>query len=183
MKILLHSCCAPCSLAIIDALQEARHELGVYFYNPNIHPYQEYKNRLDAWKQMAVVLKLPTIIDDDYALEDWLLNVAPQSSERCNYCYDVRMAAAAATAREHGYDAFTTSLLISPYQKHEKIIASAQKASEKEGIPFYYEDFRPLFHAGQNMAREVGLYMQNYCGCIYSEKERFCKLKKNLPAE
>jgi len=165
-------------MAIIEELRKAGHELGVFFYNPNIQPYQEYRNRLDAWKHMTVALDLPALLKDDYSLEEWLSNVARQSSERCNYCYDVRMAAAAAAAREHGYDAFTTSLLISPYQKHEQIIASAQKAADKEGIPFYYQDFRPLFRAGQGLAKQAGLYMQKYCGCIYSEKERFHKKKK-----
>lgn len=183
MKILLHSCCAPCSMAIIDQLQKAGYELGLFFYNPNIQPYQEYKSRLDAWKQMTAARNLPAIIKDDYSLEEWLSNVAHQPAGRCDYCYDLRMAAAAAAAREQGYDAFTTSLLISPYQKHDQIIASAQKAADNEGIDFYYQDFRPLFRAGQDMARKAGLYMQKYCGCIYSEKERYCKQKKDRPAE
>ena len=97
---------------------------------------------------------------------------------RCAYCYRVRMEETARYAAEHGYDAFTTSLLISPYQNHEAIRTTAQAMGEKYGVEFLYRDFRPLFQAGQEFAREHGFYMQKYCGCIFSEEDRYMAAKR-----
>jgi predicted adenine nucleotide alpha hydrolase (AANH) superfamily ATPase len=175
MRILLHSCCGPCSVAPIEKLIADGHDAAIFFYNPNIHPYKEYLARLDAWLQLAGHYDLPYMLKDDYSLEKWLAQVAPDPENRCAYCYEIRLAEAAKEAKKAGYDAFSTSLLISPYQKHELIRQIGEKEAKKQGISFYYEDWRPLFWAGQQKARQLGLYMQKYCACIYSEKERYYK--------
>ena len=101
---------------------------------------------------------------------------------RCAYCYRVRMEETARYAAQNGYDSFTTSLLISPYQNHEAICATARAMGEKYGVEFLYRDFRPLFQAGQEFARAHGLYMQKYCGCIFSEEDRYMGAKRRKAA-
>ena len=174
-KILLHSCCGPCSVAILDKFANEGKEIISYFYNPNIHPYTEHKARKEAWLELMRQTNTEFILDDSYTLENWLENVANSPQNRCNFCYEIRLKAAAIIAKENNCSAFTSSLLISPYQKHDIIKSIGEKIACEYNIDFYYEDFRPLFRKGQQMAREIGLYMQKYCGCIYSEKERFCK--------
>ncbi|MGI5891730.1 MAG: epoxyqueuosine reductase QueH [Bacillota bacterium] len=175
MKILLHSCCGPCSVAPLEELLQAGHEVTAFFYNPNIHPYKEYFCRRDAWLELVNKYDLPYIIKDDYSLEEWLKNVAASPCQRCAYCYRLRLSAAAEEAKKASCDAFSSSLLISPYQKHDLIKEIGQAEGEGKDVGFYYQDWRPLFRAGQQKARQQGLYMQKYCACIYSEKERYYK--------
>jgi len=174
-KILLHSCCGPCSIAILDKFAKEQQDIISYFFNPNIHPFTEHKARKNAWLELMQQTQTEHILDASYPLEDWLKQVAQEYEDRCGFCYAIRLKAAAKVAKENSCTAFTTSLLISPYQKHDIIKEIGETIGKIEGIPFYYEDFRPLFKPGQQMAREVNLYMQKYCGCIYSEKERYCK--------
>ena len=94
---------------------------------------------------------------------------------RCGYCYDVRFELLAKVAKEEGFDAFSTTLLVSPYQNHELIIKVAEEKAKKYGVDFYYRDFRVGFREGQQIARDLGMYMQKYCGCIFSEEERYAK--------
>ena len=93
------------------------------------------------------------------------------------------MEAAARYAAENGFDAFTSTLFISPYQNHEMLKQTARQAGEKYGVDFLYRDFRPYFRQGQEKARELGLYMQKYCGCVFSEEERYQKRKKPVKKE
>ena len=174
-QILLHSCCGPCSIAILAAFAERGQTVTSYFYNPNIQPFTEHRARKEAWLQLMEMTDTSYILDDDYPLEMWLGKVADAPGERCGFCYDIRLRAAAETAVANGFRRFTSSLLISPYQKHELIRLTGEKIAAEFGLEFYYEDFRPLFREGQRMAREAGIYMQKYCGCIYSEKERYCR--------
>ena len=122
---------------------------------------------------------------EDYGLTEFVRNTACDLEARCQaYCYRVRMEAAARYAAENGFDSFTTSLLISPYQDHQGIAAAAREMGERYGVEFLYRDFRPLFQEGQQFAREHGFYMQKYCGCIFSEEDRYCKKKtKPQPAQ
>ena len=126
----------------------------------------------------AASIEAPLYVDDTYGLRSFVAAVSPDFENRCAYCYSVRMTAAARYAAEHGYDGFTTTLLVSPYQNHEGICQAARRAGEEYGVAFVYRDFRPYFRAGQQTARELGLYMQKYCGCIFSEEERYKKKKK-----
>ncbi len=172
-RILLHTCCAPCSLYPFRKLLEKGFSVTGFFYNHNIHPYQEYRRRLDAVHDFAGQKSLEMIYRDEYALEKFLAAVAGNPTERCAYCYFSRLDATAEKAAELGFDAFTSSLLYSRYQNHDMIIHSAKRAAERHGIDFYYEDFRPGWQEGIRESKEMGLYRQQYCGCIYSEKERY----------
>ena len=176
MKLLLHCCCGPCSVAVIRALllEGLDEGLSCYFYNPNIHPYQEYKARLAAWQELMAHYKLPAYAEPGYPLEEWLQAVANDPAQRCQYCYASRLTQTAAKAAELGCEAFSTTLLISPYQQHQQIRELGEEAAKRYSLHFFYRDWRPHFRAGQTAARELGLYMQKYCGCIYSEKERYC---------
>lgn len=178
MKTLLHMCCAPCSVACIKSLREEEIDVTGFWYNPNIHPYTEYKNRKRTAVEYTREIGLPLIIRDEYGLRTFVAHVSPDFEKRCHYCYQVRMDQAARYAAENGFDSFTTTLLISPYQNHEEICEAANRAAEKYGAAFLYRDFRPLFRDGQSEARERGLYMQKYCGCIFSEEDRYKKKRK-----
>ena len=172
MKLLMHTCCAPCSVYCIDELKGEGIEPTIYWFNPNIHPFMEYKARRDTLKEYAEKINLELIIDEDYGLKEFCKNVVNDLENRCaNYCYRVRMEQTAKFAKENGFDAFTTTLLISPYQNHEKIKEICEEMAEKYDIKFLYRDFRPGFREGQNKARELELYMQKYCGCVFSEAD------------
>lgn len=178
MNTLLHICCAPCSLMCIESLREEGIEPTGFWYNPNIHPYTEYRSRRDTLISHAESVGMKLVLNDDYGLRKFVFAVYPEFDRRCKKCYDMRLDAAAAYAKENGFDSFTTSLLISPYQQHELIAETAREKAEKYGVAFLYRDFRPLFREGQKRARELGYYMQKYCGCIFSEEERYLKAKK-----
>ncbi len=171
MKLLLHTCCAPCSVYCIDTLREEGIEPIVYWYNPNIHPYMEYKSRRDCLKEYTKSIGIEAIFEEEYGLDDFCKNVVGDLQNRCkNYCYRVRLEQAAKYAKDNGYDAFSTTLLVSIYQNHDAIIEIANEMAEKYGVEFLYRDFRVGFREGQAKARELGLYMQKYCGCVFSEE-------------
>ncbi len=178
MKTLLHICCAPCANQCIDSLRAEGLELSGFWYNPNIHPYTEYRARRETAEAYCKSVALPLIQRNEYALRPFLRAVAAEPEKRCQTCYALRFEAAAACAAEQGFDSFTSSLFISPYQNHELMRLAAERAAAAHGVQFLYRDFRPLFRAGQERARELGLYMQKYCGCIYSEEERYRKAEK-----
>ena len=174
MKLLMHTCCAPCSVYCIDTLKKEGIEPTIYWYNPNIHPYMEYKARRDTLKEYAESLKLKAIFEEDYGLDEFCKNVVGDLQNRCkNYCYPVRLRKTFEYAKANGYDAVTTTLLYSIYQNHDFIKEYMEKLSEEFMIEFLYRDFRVGFREGQNKARELGLYMQKYCGCIFSEEMRY----------
>ena len=175
MKILLHICCGPCSIFPVARFREQGHELQGYFFNPNIHPYKEFTKRLDTLKTYAAEIDLPLIVDDRYLLEEFLSLVVRSERLRCEECYEMRLHEAARQARRIGADAFCTTLLVSPYQKHELIRRAGEEAAAKNGVAFFYEDFRPGWQNGVAISREREMYRQPYCGCIFSEKERYCK--------
>lgn len=168
-------CCANCALYPLQELRREGHEIFGFFYNPNIHPFQEYKKRLDAVKEIEEKLAIRMIYQDRYELEDFLRSVAFREGERCKVCYHIRLEAAAGIARKGNFDAFTSTLLGSKHQNHELIKAIGREAGKKHGIDFFYSDFREGWAEGREMSHRLGLYRQQYCGCIYSEKERFFK--------
>jgi predicted adenine nucleotide alpha hydrolase (AANH) superfamily ATPase len=157
---------------LLEGLDEG---LSCYFYNPNIHPYREYQARLAAWQELMAHYKLLAFAEQGYPLEEWLRAVAADPAARCEYCYASRLEATAAKAVELGCEAFSATLLISPYQQHDRLRELGETAAKRHGPRFFYRDWRPHFRAGQAAAREMGLYMQKYCGCVYSEKERYYK--------
>lgn len=174
MKLLLHTCCAPCSVYCIDSLRDENIEPTVYWFNPNIHPYQEYKARRDTLKEYTKSINVNAIFEEDYGLRKFCEDTINCLDKRCeNYCYPVRLEQTAKYAKEHGYDTISTTLLISPYQKHDQLRTLGEKIATAYDLNFLYRDFRVGFREGQTKARELGLYMQKYCGCIFSEEDRY----------
>lgn len=177
MKILLHSCCAPCAVKCAEVLQK-QGEVTLFWYNPNIHPFTEYQQRKATLAEYARNFEWKYVLEGDYALQEFLGEVWQNIDARCNICYRMRLERTAEYASRNGFDAFSTTLLISPYQDHNLIVEIAHTAGEKYGAAFLYYDFRPLFREGNAQARALDLYMQKYCGCIFSEEERYTKKKK-----
>ena len=181
MKILLHTCCAPCANQCIDVLRGDHFEVSAYWYNANIHPFTEYRSRRNCLRDYCATIDLPLIERNDYGLRPFVREVASDIAGRCVKCYEMRLFETARAAAEGGFDSFTSSLFISPYQKHELMREVAERAASEYGVKFEYRDFRPYFRAGQERARELGMYMQKYCGCVFSEEERYIKAKKIIP--
>jgi predicted adenine nucleotide alpha hydrolase (AANH) superfamily ATPase len=173
MKLLLHICCAPCTIYPLHTLRNQQIDVQGFFHNPNIHPTREYAKRLQTLKDYARISDLEVIISDRYDLEDFLNQTHPWGSERCRVCYRLRLAAAAREAKARQFDAFSTTLLYSRFQKHDWIKEAGLEIAQAHHIPFYYQDFRPGWAEGVIQSKELGLYRQPYCGCIFSEKERF----------
>ncbi|TWJ13900.1 epoxyqueuosine reductase QueH [Geobacter argillaceus] len=173
MKILLHVCCGPCAIYPVNALRAAGFDVTAFFYNHNIHPYQEYCRRLETVREYADKAGLALIVRDEYNLEEFLRSVAGTPAERCGYCYFSRLEAVAAKAAELGCDAFSSTLLYSRYQKHDDIRRLGEQAAARHGVAFHYDDYRRGWQEGIRLSKELGLYRQQYCGCIYSEKERY----------
>jgi epoxyqueuosine reductase len=173
MKLLLHTCCAPCTIYPVRVLRE--HNIGVmgYFYGSNIHPYSECMKRRHTLVDYAARIDLKLIVDESYDLEAFLRNVAFRESERCRLCYYERLRATALTARRGKFDYFSTTLLYSKFQNHDTVRTVAEAVATETGVPFHYQDFRIGWSEGIAVSKESGLYRQPYCGCIYSEKERY----------
>ena len=174
MKLLMHTCCAPCSVYCIESLRKEEIEPTLYWFNPNIHPFTEYKNRRDTLKEYSKLICVETIFEEKYGLREFCKNVIDNLQDRCsNYCYIIRLEQTVKYAKENGYDSFTSTLFVSPYQKHEELKRICEQLAKKYDINFVYRDFRVGFREGQAKARNLGLYMQKYCGCIFSEEERY----------
>ena len=179
MKILLHVCCGPCAVYPLKVLRDQGHSVEGYFYNPNIHPFREFKKRISALEEMAGKEKFQVNIDDNYGLTEYLRKVVFNETSRCSICYDMRLEQTAERARTEGVDAFNTTLLYSRYQNHDLIREKGEILARKYGVAFYYEDFRKGWQEGIDRSKSMGLYRQPYCGCIYSEQERYDrKLRK-----
>ena len=181
MKTLLHICCAPCANQCVSSLRQEGIGVTGFWYNPNIHPFTEYRARRNCLRQYAEAVELPLIEKNDYALRPFVRAVAENISARCGKCYEMRLFETARAAKEQGFDSFTSSLFISPYQNHQLMVDTALRAQDAYGVEFLYRDFRPLFKAGQEYAREREFYMQKYCGCVFSEEERYLKPSKIIP--
>ena len=179
MKLLMHTCCAPCSVYCIESLREEGIEPTLYWFNPNIHPYMEYKTRRDTLKEYSRIINVEAIFNDEYGLDEFCKNVINDLDNRCsNYCYKVRLEQTVKYAKENGFDAFTSTLFVSPYQKHDELKQICEELAKKYDVSFIYRDFREGFRKGQAKARELGLYMQKYCGCIFSEEDRYLRHNK-----
>ena len=181
MKTLLHICCAPCANQPIEVLRTDGLEVTGFWYNPNIHPFTEYRARRNTVREYAGVIELPLIERNDYGLRPFVRTVVEDIEHRCVKCYEMRLFETARQAAEGGFDSFTSSLFISPYQNHELMRDVAERAAHEYGVEFLYWDFRPYFRAGQDFAREHGFYMEKYCGCVFSEEERYLKKNKIIP--
>ena len=172
-KLLLHTCCGPCLIRPGETLK-AEYEITSYYYNPNIHPTTEYIQRLETLAAYCRDNGYRLVVGE-YEPQRHLIEVAGLAEARCAVCYRLRLMEAARYAAQNGFDAFSTTLTVSPYQKHDLIEAIGEQAGEEHGVEFIYRDFRALYREGQETARTLGMYRQSYCGCIYSEMERYEK--------
>ncbi len=201
MNLLLHMCCGPCSCYPLKRLREKGIEPVGFFFNPNIHPYLEWDKRLNTAKEFAEKSQMKIETDEQFLLRDFLrralaaekdgvLPVARTQEEalrfvesykrvkmnRCRMCYTWRLGEAARFASEHGFDAFTSTLFYSIYQQHELMREVAQHFAKVYDIDFYYEDFRSGWQEGIDISLKMGLYRQGYCGCVFSEEERYSRI-------
>ena len=179
-KVLLHVCCATCAIGAFDTLREECFEVKGFFHNPNIHPLIEFRRRLKAVKVLRDRLKLDVDCDEDYGLRDFLRAVSGHEDDRCPICYSLRFGAACAKATQEGIGLVTTTLFSSPHQDHGRIADIGAREALKHGVEFLVRDFRPRQEFAQEKARAMKLYRQQYCGCVFSEYERFRDTKLHL---
>lgn len=168
----MHICCSNCAIYPFIFLRKKEIEISGLWFNPNIHPCTEYKKRLESVKKLQTLTGIYIKYIDNYGLKEFIKNVVNDEHNRCLYCYSVRLDTTAQIAKKMSINVFTTSLLISPYQKFDMIVDIGKKIGEKYSLKFYYEDFRDKFYEGKKLAKEQGFYIQKYCGCIYSEMDR-----------
>jgi predicted adenine nucleotide alpha hydrolase (AANH) superfamily ATPase len=178
MKILMHICCSNCAILPLQHFLCTGIDVRGFWFNPNIHPYTEYASRRDSLRKLQGLWGLDIEYADEYPLDYFLSAVVGRGADRCSACYAIRLERTAETARSMGLDGFTTSLFASPYQKYEMIISLGQEIGKKNGIPFHFEDLRQGWGISRGLSAEFGLYRQKYCGCIYSEMERYLRKKR-----
>ncbi len=174
MRLLLHICCANCALYPVIELRGEGVDITGYWFNPNIHPYGEYQLRLDTLKDLQNRWHLDVHFDQRYSLKEYL-DGSLKSDNRCAFCYTMRLEETARFAKDNGFDAFSTTLMVSPYQKFDIIVEKGMSISERYNIEFLVKDWRSRYRDGLSLSREMGLYRQKYCGCIFSEMERYMK--------
>lgn len=171
--LLLHICCGPCATSTVDHWRTEGWDLQGFFFNPNVQPYLEFGRRLQGAQALAAAEAFPLQEDLSYDPAAWFQAVGLKGEERCSRCIACRLERTAQVAAEAGCDAFSTSLAISPYQDHRAIAEEGAAAGDRHGVEFLYHDLRPLFRDSRRRARDLGLYRQQYCGCILSEWERY----------
>lgn len=175
----MHLCCAPCATFPVEQLKSEGITVDGLFYNPNIHPYEEFKKREAQVKKLGEIYDMKIHFMPDFEQELWE-NLKDNDKGRCNMCYHKRLERLFKFAALQKYDAVTSSLLVSPYQKHDKIKEISQRYSEKYGIDFLYRDFRLGYRQGQQKAKEHGFYRQRYCGCMLSLMETLDEINDSL---
>jgi predicted adenine nucleotide alpha hydrolase (AANH) superfamily ATPase len=175
-KLLIHSCCAHCAAYTVEYWREQGYEVSALWYNPNIHPYTEHQHRLEAMQSLALKTGLPLIVTSGYDMIEYFRQVARYEAERCRHCFRLRLSKTAEIAKEKGFDAFTTTLLISPQQKHELIKEVGEELAGEMGVDFLYADLRKRYSDSRHITKPLDLYRQQYCGCVYSEWERYANI-------
>jgi predicted adenine nucleotide alpha hydrolase (AANH) superfamily ATPase len=175
MNVLLHICCAPCAILPFERLLEDGHDVLGFWYNPNIHPFVEFRRRLKALKVLQERLPLAVVYDERYGLQQFLNHVEWEGApgERCADCYRLRLERTAREAARRRMEAITTTLLSSRHQDHDLVRRVGEECAAAHGVEFYYADWRPIAEEGHERARAMNLYLQPYCGCMFSEWERF----------
>lgn len=171
-SILIHICCGFCGFSTFKNIKE-QFDIKCFWYNPNIQPSEEYEKRLNAFKLWVDMKKLEMIIDlyDDRKWFKIMKGIEDKDVLRCPRCYQMRLEKTVKIAKQNGIDYFTTTLLISPYQKHEIIKSLCVELSVKNNINFYYFDGRPNFYKNKNEYHKFGFYSQKYCGCVFSKNK------------
>ena len=187
MNILFHICCSNCALYPVKIVREEGHDFTGFWFNPNIQPYEEYELRLNSLKGLSERLRIEMIYNEDSnqnpTLTPFDVSVSHSSKgeikERCKSCYMLRLRKTAEEAQIQGFDAFSTTLLISPYQDFQQIVSIGSELAGRYNVLFYLKDFRQYFREAMALARKIGLYRQKYCGCIPSREERFNKIQNS----
>ncbi len=173
MRLLLHCCCGPCTTGVVDHWRDRGAVVQVWFYNPNIWPEGERGRREETFAQAAGALGVPVAPTEAAGTwRDFLLALARGRGRRCEACYRMRLEAAARRARKGGYEAISTTLLISPYQDLEALRRIGEEVGARAGVRFEFADLRGEYQASRERARALGLYRQSYCGCLFSRLER-----------
>ncbi len=172
-SVLVHVCCAHCAAYTVDYWRQQGYEVSALWYNPNIHPYQEHQSRLESMKSLAQGKDLPLIVSEGYDITEYFRRVAGHESERCQHCFNLRLSKTAETARQNGASAFTSTLLISPQQKHDLLKEIGSRLAGEKGVEFLYADLRKRYSDSRHQTKPLNLYRQQYCGCIYSDYERY----------
>ncbi len=172
-SLLLHVCCAHCAAYCVTHWRAKGCEVTAYWYNPNIHPRQEYEHRLEAMRTLATNLEVPLVVSPEHDAPRYFRAVGNGPAPRCRQCFELRLSQTAKTARNMGFDAFTSTLLISPQQNHELIVESGGKAALENGVGFLSEDLRKRYSDSRHITKPMDIYRQRYCGCAFSEWESF----------
>jgi len=175
LKLLLHTCCGPCTIYPLEILRGMDMEVMGFFYRHNIHPYTECMKREDTLRDYAQAQDLKMIWQKGYEMEEFMRSVAFREKDRCRYCYHARLKATAMMAKKGKFDHFSTTLLYSKFQNHQRIIDTGKALGRQYGVKFFYHDFREGWKKGIEVSKKRGMYRQGYCGCIYSEKDRYFK--------
>lgn len=180
-RLFLHSCCAPCSSYVLEYLSKY-FEITVFFYNPNISPKEEYEKRVEEIRRMIGEMNFihpVKLVEGTYDPQIFFrmakgLEQVPEGGERCFRCYRLRMEEAAKLAKEGGYDYFTTTLSISPLKNAPKINEIGEELAEIYGVAHLPSDFKKKngYKRSIELSREHHLYRQNYCGCVFSKRDR-----------
>ena len=178
-KVLLHICCGPCGIHPLETLRREGFEVQGFFFNPHIQPFQEHERRKQAVRQMAQAAALPVTYADDYDLEGWLRMVVFREKDRCPFCSELRLAETARQDKSRGFDCFSSTLLYSKYQDHDRIHAQGEALAREHKLSFLYRDFREGWKHGIEVSKEMGLYRQGYCGCIFSERDRYDQSRRS----
>ncbi|TET26841.1 MAG: epoxyqueuosine reductase QueH [Dehalococcoidia bacterium] len=174
-SVLIHCCCAHCAAYSVQHWREQGYEVGALWYNPNIHPYTEHQRRLEAMKSLALEVNLPLTVSEGYDIIAYFRQVAGHEGERCQHCFRLRLAKTAEKAHQMGSHAFTTTLLISPHQKHDLLKEIGSQLAREKDMEFLYADLRKRYSDSRHMTKPLDLYRQQYCGCVYSEWEGYTK--------
>jgi epoxyqueuosine reductase len=182
VRLLLHTCCGPCASATVPFWTGRGVEVTGFFFNPNIHPLLEWRRRVTGARDVAEMTGVEMLEDVTYDPAAWFASVvsatrvaapAPGEPSRCWRCIGQRLRRAAQEAAVQGFEAFSTTLSISPYQDHDAIRATGTEAGTLYDVEFLYEDLRPLYGESRRLSRDWGIYRQKYCGCLMSECERY----------
>ncbi len=176
-SVLVHSCCAHCAAYTVDHWQRQGFAVTSLWYNPNVHPYTEHQQRLEAMQSLAQAVNLPLIVPEGYDMIEYFRQVVGHEADRCQYCFRLRLSKTAETARQRGFTAFTTTLLISRHQKHDLLREIGDELAKEKGVEFLYADLRRRYSDSRRITKPLNLYRQQYCGCIYSEWERYANIK------
>ena len=172
-SVLVHVCCAHCAAYTIEHWRQQEYAVIAFWYNPNIHPYSERQHRLESMEQLAKIMDLPLIVAEGYDMPEYFRRVVGKEAQRCQVCFDLRLVKTAETAQANGFDALSSTLLISPHQQHETLLKTGNRIAEEKLIKFLYTDLRKRYSDSRHITKPMDLYRQQYCGCIYSEWERY----------